>query len=678
MKLNLIISILILPCFVFSQTKQNNDIDSLLSVWEDSSYHDTLRADAFQSFIYKKYFRTDLDSARLLSEEHLRFTKQSKVGKSILNSYLLNAMVSSRIGDYKSAIDYSYKALNDSECESKWRCQATFHNTLGNIFTFMGEDKKALKQYNVAINLQISNNGDSSTIGFLYSNIGNIYQSIDKDSALYFFNKSLDIQTSLNDKFRIAQVNWNIGNAFSDNPRKQIPYYKESFEFFKRLNYKTYLSSLANNIAIAYNKLDDIKNAEKYAKICYKNAQESKSSLELMKAYKINYSIEEKQGNFSKALSFYESATLINDSLNRASNRKAMHEAEIKYEYQKKIKGDSIFYAEEKRINEAELLLQDAKISSRRSLTKLFIIVLFVIVILSVVIWFRFQKSQDQKNIIQSQKNDVDQALADLKIKKEEIEHKNQEIINSINYAKYIQKSMLPDKEELKDFFANHFIFNQPKDIVGGDFYWFKSFDDIAIIVAADCTGHGVPGGFITMLGNLLIENSIGFKAKNPDKILNELNREIITLLKQDEVDSIQDGMDISICLIDKKKRKIKFSGARNGLFIVNGDDVKTIKGSVSPVGGVYTKKETFMERDYNLEEIKVDENDWVFMYSDGYYDQFGGEKRKSMGSKKFTQILIESIKKKKINTEFFKDKFDEWKGNQSQIDDVLIIGFKI
>ena len=113
-------------------------------------------------------------------------------------------------------------------------------------------------------------------------------------------------------------------------------------------------------------------------------------------------------------------------------------------------------------------------------------------------------------------------------------------------------------------------------------------------------------------------------------------------------------------------------------MFIVNGDDVKSIKGSVSPVGGVYTKKEAFMERDYNLEEIKVHENDWVFMYTDGYYDQFGGEKRKSMGSKKFTQILIESINNKKTNTEFFKDKFDQWKSNQSQIDDVLIIGFKI
>ena len=333
---------MISPFFVFSQSKQNQEIDSLLGVWKNKSLHDTLRADAFQSFIYKKYFRTDLDSAKLLSKEHLRFTKESKDGKRILNSYLLNAMVSSQTGDYKSAIDYSYKALNDTQCEKEWKCQATFHNTLGNIYTYMGEDKKALKQYNVAINLQISNNGDSSTIGFLYSNIGNIYLSRDKDSALYFFYKSLEIQTALNDQFRIAQVNWNIGNAFSDNPKKQISYYKESFEFFKKLNYKTYLSSLANNIAIAYNKLEDIKNAEKYSKICFQNALESNSSLELMKAYKINYLVEQKKGNFSKALSFYESATLISDSLNRASNRKAFHEAEIKYEYEKKARAESL------------------------------------------------------------------------------------------------------------------------------------------------------------------------------------------------------------------------------------------------------------------------------------------------------------------------------------------------
>ena len=678
MKLNLIISILILPFFVFSQSKQNQEIDSLLSVWNDTSFHDTLRADALQSFIYKKYFRTDLDSAKLLSDEHLRFTKQSKVKKSILSSYLLNAMVSSRIGDYKSAIDYSYKALNDTECEDQWRCQATFHNTLGNIFTFMGEDKKALKQYNVAINLQISNNGDSSTIGFLFSNIGNIYQSRDKDSALYFFYKSLEIQTALNDQFRIAQVNWNIGNAFSDNPKKQIPYYKESFEFFKKLNYKTYLSSLANNIAIAYNKLDDIKNAEKYSKICYKYALETNSSLELMKSHKINYLVEQKKGNFSKALSFYESATLISDSLNRASNRKAFHEAEIKYEYEKKARADSIFYAEEERVHNAELLLEDAKISSRRSLTKLFIIVVFIIIVLSIIIWFRFRKSQEKKELIQSQKDSVDNALIDLKSKKEEIEHKNQEIIKSINYAKYIQQSMLPEQNELDLFFKQHFIFNQPKDIVGGDFYWFKSFGNIAIIVVADCTGHGVPGGFITMLGNLLIENSVGNQVKNPDKILKDLNKDIITILKQHERDSIQDGMDLSICLIDKEKSKILFSGARNGLFIVNNGEIKSVKGSVSPVGGFYTKKENFLNRDYELQEINLDKNDWIFMYTDGYYDQFGGVKFKSMGSIKFKDVLLDAVNNKKTNAEFFEQKFKSWMGNQTQIDDVLVMGFKV
>ena len=669
---------MISPFFVFSQSKQNQEIDSLLGVWEDNSLHDTLRADAFQSFIYKKYFRTDLDSAKLLSKEHLRFTKDSKDGKRILNSYLLNAMVSSQTGDYKSAIDYSYKALNDTQCENEWKCQATFHNTLGNIYTYMSEDKKALKQYNVAINLQISNNGDSSTIGFLYSNIGNIYQSRDKDSALYFFYKSLEIQTALNDQFRIAQVNWNIGNAFSNNPKKQILYYKESFEFFKKLNYKTYLSSLANNIAIAYNKLEDIKNAEKYSKICYQNALESNSSLELMKAYKINYLVEQKKGNFSKALSFYESATLISDSLNRASNRKAFHEAEIKYEYEKKARADSIFYAEEERVHNAELLLEDAKISSRRSLTKLFIIIVFIIIILSIIIWFRFRKSQEQKELIQKQKNSVDKAMIDLKSKKEEIEHKNQEIIKSINYAKYIQQSMLPEHCELDSFFSEHFIFNQPKDIVGGDFYWFKSFGNLSIIVVADCTGHGVPGGFITMLGNLLIENSIGSQAKNPDKILKDLNNDIITILKQYERDSIQDGMDLSICLIDKEKRKILFSGARNGLFIVNNGEIKTVRGSVSPVGGFYTKKENFLNRNYELQEIQLNENEWIFMYTDGFYDQFGGDKFKSMGSTKFKDILLEAVNDKKTNAEFFEQKFKSWMGNQPQIDDVLVLGYKV
>ena len=678
MKLNLTISILILPFFVFSQSKQNQKIDSLLSVWEDTSFHDTLRADAFQAFIHEKYFRTDLDSAKILSKEHLLFTKQSMNGKRILNSYLLNTMVSSQTGDYKSAIDYSYKALNDSLCQNEWKCQATFHNALGNIYTFMGEGQKALRQYNTAINFQISNNGDSSTIGFLYSNIGNIYQSIDKDSALYFFYKSLEIQTALNDQFRIAQVNWNIATAFSNNPHKQIQYYKESFEFFKKLNYKTYLSSLAHNIAIKYNELDDLQNAEKYSKICLQNALESNTSLEMLKANRINSFIHEKKGNFSKALSFYESAILIGDSLNRASNRKAMHESEIKYEYEKKLRADSLFGVEEQKIHQAKVDLHDAEIHASQTISNLVIVVLFLFVLFSVIIWYRLYKSQEKKELIKNQKQKVTEALTELETKKKEIEHKTLEILDSIHYAKYIQNSLLPENEELNKFFNKHVVFNLPKDIVGGDFYWFKSFGDQAIIIAADCTGHGVPGGFITMLGNLFIENSVSSGNKQPNKILKDLNRDIVTFLKQGEEDAIQDGMDISICLIDKKKRKILFSGARNGIYIVDGESVKSINGSITPVGGFYSRKEKFKEREYELQEVSIGSKEWVFMYTDGFYDQFGGDKGRSMGSKKFKEILNNAVKEEKIKASDFKNYFFNWMADYPQIDDVLLVGFKV
>lgn len=678
MRLKLKISILILPFFVFSQSKQNQEIDSLLSVWEDTSSHDTLRADAFQAFILEKYFRTDLDSAKILSKEHLLFTKQSKDGKRILNSYYLNSMVSSQTGDYKSAIDYSYKALNHSLCEGEWKCQANFHNALGNIYTLMEENQKALKQYNIAINFQISNNGDSSTIGYMYGNIGNIYQSIDKDSALYFFYKSLEIQTALNDQFRVAQVNWNIGNAFSNNPHKQILYYKQSFEFFKKLNYKTYLSSLANNIAIAYNKLDDLKNVEKYSKICLQNALESNSSLEILKANRINSLLHEKKGNFSKALSFYESAILIGDSLNRASNRKAMHESEIKYEYKKKAVIDSLSNLENQKVQLAQIKVHNLELNAGRNFLLGVAFILFLIVVLSIILFIKYQKSNEQKDLIQQQKLQVDKAYSELELNKKEIEKKTLETMESIEYARYIQRSLHPEEEKLNSFFDGYFVFNLPKDIVGGDFHWFKSHGDKAIIIAADCTGHGVPGGFITMLGSLLISNTIDKHLKKPDEILTELNKELVSLLKQNEENSIQDGMDISICLVDKKKKTIQFSGARNGIFIINNETVEFYKGSLSPVGGFYTKKEKLKERTYNLTEIKLKKNDYIVMCTDGFYDQFGGDKGMPMGIGKFEEILKDSVKRDLMSPSEYKNYFFKWMGNFPQLDDVLVLGFKI
>ena len=163
------------------------------------------------------------------------------------------------------------------------------------------------------------------------------------------------------------------------------------------------------------------------------------------------------------------------------------------------------------------------------------ILILFLIVVFAIIIWLRFQKNQQEKDIIQSQKKMMDNAYKDLETKKVEIEKKNKEIIDSIHYARYIQRALQPDQEEIASFFGNHAIYNLPKDIVGGDFYWFKTFGDLAIAIAADCTGHGVPGGFLTVLGNLIIETIATNKTISPNEILSKINQELVLILNQKE-----------------------------------------------------------------------------------------------------------------------------------------------
>ena len=261
----------------------------------------------------------------------------------------------------------------------------------------------------------------------------------------------------------------------------------------------------------------------------------------------------------------------------------------------------------------------------------------------------------------------------------EKITRQRDSIIDSLNYAKYIQRSLLPDVKKMENYFGENLIYSMPKDIVGGDFYWFKTFGEKAILIAADCTGHGVPGGFITMLGSLLIETSTGDTIKSPEIILSDLNRGLVTLLKQEEEDSIQDGMDLAICLIDRKQRTIKFSGSRNGIYIIHDNgDISNFSGDSVPVGGVYSKRHNPLDREYEMHEIKLKENDWVFMYSDGFYDQFGGPKNKSMGSSRFKNYLKEAVLSQKTSSHDMNQFFNEWKGAHEQIDDVLVIGFKL
>ena len=512
-----------------------------------------------------------------------------------------------------------------------------------------------------------------------YGMIGVIFQKQQEyDSALYYFQKSYDM---------VKDQGYLIDKVIPLHNIAENHILKENFKTgLKILNeVKTMVDSLKSNptplyytYARAYDSLHQDQIALEYYLKFYKESKESDNISRIEKAAKALYLTYKKINNSKEALSYYKEHIALRDSIDEMKASEETLQRELQRKYELKVQEDSIKNIEREKLNESQLALSETKIKDTKNLIIGVLIVLTLLLLFSIIVYFRYKESVKQKQIIAEQKEQVDIAFNQLDEKKVELEKKNTEIMDSINYAKYIQKALLPNRESIENFFENQFIFYLPKDIVGGDFYCFKSIGDKAVIVAGDCTGHGVPGGFGTMIGSLVIEKSLKKGLKDPNLILTDLNHGIVSLLKQYKDDSIQDGMDISICLVDKKTKKVKFSGSRNGIHIVDSDEIHSIKGDLTPVGGYAASHEESKNRSYQFHEIELKDNQWIFMYSDGFYDQFGGPRNKSMGSTRFKGIIQEAVTMNKTNAPDFKNYFFDWMGDEEQIDDVLVIGFKL
>ncbi len=259
---------------------------------------------------------------------------------------------------------------------------------------------------------------------------------------------------------------------------------------------------------------------------------------------------------------------------------------------------------------------------------------------------------------------------------KQIIEKQQKQILDSINYASKIQEAVLPDNQIIKDMLPDSVIYFKPRSIVSGDFYWVKKLDDSLIIVAADCTGHGVPGAFMSMLGiGLLNEIILHDRGLQPNEVLNLLRDKIKYALNQTGKDfETQDGMDMTICKIDMHNRKIQFAAAMNSLILIRDNEIIEFDADEMPVG-VYVKD----NKSFTHKEIEIKENDVFYMYSDGYADQIGGPKNRKFMSSNFKKLLLETSSLP-FNQQF--EKFDniflDWIKDYKQIDDVLVLGFKI
>jgi len=261
---------------------------------------------------------------------------------------------------------------------------------------------------------------------------------------------------------------------------------------------------------------------------------------------------------------------------------------------------------------------------------------------------------------------------------KDIVEHKNKEITDSINYAKKIQEAILPTTKFIKELAPDSFVFFQPKDIVSGDFYWFSRKDEKILFAAADCTGHGVPGALMSMIGSNLLSEIVNDKnISEPATILNHLHIGVRKSLKQDSFDTqSRDGMDIALCSFDSKKSILEYAGANRSLYLVKNKTLEIIKANKVPIGGLQAEGE---ERRFKNHSFQVNADDMVYLCSDGYADQFGGLGGKKFMEKNFKEMLLKTfmmpIEQQK---ELFKQTINSWKGDFEQIDDILVIGVRL
>lgn len=670
--------------------------------------------------------RSGMQDTAILFLERARSISEITGDKKNMSTAILNiGICKHEQGFYQTAVEHYLKAIEIAGEAGFKTGEARCFNNLGIAYYDQGSYEKSIEAYLQALRIN-EELGEKRSMSACLNNIGIVHQEqLSFDKAIEYYEKALVLKEEIDDKRGMAICRINIGNIYNKQGvyDKAIEYYNIALEIFEETGNKKGIAGASHNIGETYVTRGDFDEAGRYyskalalyeeigdrmgmattevgiadlniiradsvrkgdQKIRYlnqtivyagraiKNAGEmqllplvKEAADALMKAYS-------RLGNEKKALEFAGIYIAMQDSIFIKEKTRAIQEMSARYETEKK--------EQQIELQESQLIVKDAKIKQQRTLRNALAAGLAAVGLIVIVIAYAYRQKQKDNEKIREQNNRILAANEELKELNEITRQQNEEILSSIQYAHRIQAAVLPPESYITELLNENFIIYKPKEIVSGDFYWIRQINNYIIVASADCTGHGVPGAFMSMLGISYLNEIVARReVTQANHVLNELRKEIKHSLRQTgQKEASREGIDMALCVIDTKNNVMQFAGAYSPLYIIsnsNGESVfKELKADMMPIGVHFVNDKSFTNH-----EIPLQIGDTFYVFTDGFIDQVGGPNNTRFSSRNLKKLLMDihdqpMYEQKEIMEETLK----EWMGKEPQRDDILIIGARI
>jgi len=582
-------------------------------------------------------------------------------------------------GNYELAINQHLEALGIYEGLQNNEGIAWSALNIARLFKMMKNYDKSIDYVNQSLSIyqKIEEEQVLSTgVTLCYKELGNIYYEMgNTESAIEYSEKVLNRNQKTENQLGVANSLSTLGkiNFDAGNYSEAEDFLTKAMELKNSLHDNTEMASIYRYLGKLYLNEGKVAKASKYLNNSLDFALNQNLKEEIKETYLDLSKLYEQTNNNLSALDYFKKYTALKDSLN---NQK-INELELQYEFDK-----------EQRIREYEELQKDieqeAKLQKEKILKWSFAGGFVFMIILAYVIFKNYQRKKKTNVLLTKQKNEIAEqrdeigAQRDFVTKqRDQIASQNTIITDSIEYARRIQSALFPQDKFLRKVLGEYFIYMKPKNIVSGDFYWVAEKGNKIIITVSDCTGHGVPGAFMSMLGIAFLNEIVNKSSKvQANKILDQLRENIMDSLHQEYgTRGSKDGMDMALCIIDKKSLEMQYAGAYNSVLILRNGEIHELKADKMPIG-IHAIK---MEKGFSNQEFKLENQDMLYLFSDGYLDQFGGENGVKFKQKAFKELLLK-ISEQPMNEqkEEIEERMKNWQGEYSQLDDMMVMGIRV